>query len=85
MSVYIRNQPCELLAHVRQAAPPFEDQQGGNLVGIDYRNFEGDGAINERLTREQATALRDALHIFLTRGTEITIAKHNGKLISEER
>lgn len=81
---YIRGKPCELLARVRRAGPPFEDQDG-SLVGIDYQDFTGGGACNVRLTVEQATALRDVLNIYLARHpTEYIIARRaDGKLVSK--
>jgi len=84
-TVYIRGDACELLARARQAGPPFEDQRG-DLVGIDYQEFDGSGRCNVRLTKEQATALRDALSRFLDQGaTEHTIAKResDGRIVTE--
>jgi hypothetical protein len=83
-TIYIRGEPCELLARVRQAGLPFEDQ-AGDLIGIDYQDYTGGGACNVRLTRDQAHALRDALHIYLTRGPLThTIAKRaDGHTVSQ--
>jgi len=83
---YINGEPCELLARVRPAGMPFERQDGG-LVGIDYQDFTGGGACNVRLTVEQATALRDVLNVYLTRGpVEYIIARRaDGTLVRESK
>lgn len=85
MSVrYIDKIPCELLASARPAGLPFCEQDG-ELVGCDFGAFDGSGMCNYRFTREQAMALRDVLHAYLTRGSSVTIGKApDGKLMVEE-
>lgn len=78
-TVYIDNEPHTLIARARPAGPPFQFQDG-SLVGIDYQDAEGGGVCNLRMTKEQAHALRDVLHAYLTRGPlTITIAKSKHK------
>jgi hypothetical protein len=90
ITCYIDGKACEQLVSVRQAGVPFEDQTG-DLVGVDYAEAFGGGMCNVRFTREQAEAIRDALHAFLTqpkaeRLKRFTIAKvEDGKLIQEIR
>jgi hypothetical protein len=76
MITYLDNNPHQLLARVRPAGPPFRDQDG-SLVGLDYTDYTGGGGCNVRLTIEQATALRNALDLYLTsdRKHEVVVAK----------
>ena len=71
---YINGKEFVTLARVRQAGPPFEDQNG-NLVGVDYQDHTGGGMCNVRFTRQQAQALRDALTVYLQEGKEVEIVK----------
>jgi hypothetical protein len=62
MGRYIDGKECEELAAARRAAPPFTgDQTSGNLIAISFREFDGTGQGNVRLTMEQASALRKSL------------------------
>lgn len=83
--VYLDGVPHEQLVHIREMGWPFSDQDDG-YVGMDYQDATGGGMGNVRLTREQATALRDGLHAFLTRNVSVIIARTpDGKLRYEEK
>lgn len=85
-TIYINTEPCTLLASVRPAGQPFEEQDG-SLVGLDISTANGGGYSNLRMTPRQAMALRDCLFAYFQRGPLThTIAEHkDGKLVSEEQ
>ncbi len=72
------------LARARPAGPPF-DEQDGSLIGVDYQTWDGGGMCNVRFTRQQAEALRDVLHAYLTRGPlTVEILKDKGRILRRE-